>query len=346
MSTLRQQIAQMLVMGFSGTALTDENPVKYWLSEEGIGGVILFDRMLNQPDEPKNLVDKAQIKTLTCALKEAACDRALPPFIAIDYEGGEVDRLQWIEGCPKTLRPADLAQLTPHHLWEKTSEMAGALRELGFNLNFAPVVDLAVNTKAGIIGKRGRSFTAIPEKMAELASLFVEAFFEEGILCCYKHFPGHGSASGDTHLGFVDVTETFSVDELIPYRRLLQEHPVPVMVMTAHVINRQLDPSGMPATLSTPILTNLLRHEIGFEGVVVSDDVQMRALSAHYPLEEILARTIQAGADMIIFGNQWGNHTAPEVIDMIEKLVLSGQISSSRIEEAYGRIVRLKSSML
>ena len=113
-------------------------------------------------------------------------------------------------------------------------------------------------------------------------------FSRYGIACFYKHFPGHGSAVGDTHEGFVDVTDTFQSDELIPYYHLLQDVYKPVMVMTAHVVNRQLDSQGLPATLSHEILTGLLRNTMGYDGVIISDDLQMQAISNHYSLEESL----------------------------------------------------------
>ena len=118
------------------------------------------------------------------------------------------------------------------------------------------------------------------------------------------------------------------------------------MVMTAHVINRQLDDTGLPATLSYPILTGLLRREMGFDGVIVSDDLQMQAISNHYPLDEVLCMTINAGADLLIFGNQLGHHTPTEVIDQIERLVHQGAIELERIEKAYQRILRLKQAQM
>ena len=221
--------------------------------------------------------------------------------------------------------------------------MASTLHELGFNLNFAPVVDLNLNEEQGIIGKLHRSYSADPKHVIRAAAQFVKAFNEYGISCAYKHFPGHGSAIGDTHLGFVDVTDHYQPSELLPYAALLNDTLLPpAMVMTAHVINRQLDASGMPATLSYPIITDLLRREIGFKGVIISDDLQMQAISDHYTLEESLRLTINAGADMVIFGNQLGRHTATEIIDCIEHLVQSGAINLSRIEEAYQRILYLK----
>jgi beta-N-acetylhexosaminidase len=175
-----------------------------------------------------------------------------------------------------------------------------------------------------------------------MARKFVDVFQRHGIACCYKHFPGHGSALDDTHKGFVDVTNTFKEEELIPYYQLVRDVYKPTMIMTAHVVNKHLDRQGLPATLSHEILTGLLRKQMGYDGVIISDDLQMQAISDHYSLEDALCLTINAGADMIIFANQIDKITAPEVIEVIERLVLEQKIELQRIEDAYRRISRFK----
>ncbi|HBC0466244.1 TPA: glycoside hydrolase family 3 protein [Legionella pneumophila] len=351
MITIRNKIGQMLIMGFHGSELHDNSPVAQWLSNDGLGGVLLFDKDLSTGIYGKNLRNQAQIRQLIRQLNRYATmlsgfNDNLPLFTAIDYEGGMVDRLSKIEGCTPTMKARELAKLSSDDFDEEVTQMAMTLKSLGFNLNFAPVVDLNLNDCAGIIGNLGRSFSTNPEVIIRLARQFVDVFSRYGIACAYKHFPGHGSANGDTHEGFVDVTDTFQTDELMPYRSLLKDLTNPVMVMTAHVINKHLDSKGLPATLSYDILTLLLRQSIGYDGVIISDDLQMHAIANHYSLEEALCLTINAGADMVIFANQLGTITAPEVIDVIEKLVIDKQISSQRIDEAYRRIVRLKQQII
>ncbi len=347
MSYLRQKIGQMLIMGFSGCEINQHSPVVKWLQEDGLGGVLLFDVDCETQTHGKNLKSREQIIQLTTQLNHYADfsqgeSRRLPLFIGIDYEGGAVDRLSNIPGCMKTMKAKDQALLPDEALYLEAEKMAATLKDLGFNLNFAPVVDLNLNTKQGIIGKLGRSFSVQPTDVIRVAKQFVTAFSHYGIACAYKHFPGHGSASGDSHQGFVDVTEQYEIDELIPYRALLNDTSLPVMVMTAHVINRRLDDSGVPATLSYAILTELLRRQMGFDGVIVSDDLQMQAISNHYSLDEALCLTINAGADMLIIANQLGNNTATEAVNHIEQLVRCGAIEEERIEQAYRRIARLK----
>lgn len=351
MITLRHKIGQMLVMGFDGCEVHENSPVAQWLSNDSLGGVLLFDKDLSTNQYGKNLKTQAQIKQLIrqlnyYAAKSVAYIDQNPLLVAVDYEGGAVDRLTRIDGCRPTITPKKLASLNAADFAEEAGKMALTLKSLGFNLNFAPVVDLDLNDQQGIIGALNRSFSSNPDLVVSTARRFVEVFSQYGLACCYKHFPGHGSATGDTHEGFVDVTDTFNMDELVPYRALLQETDKPVMVMTAHVINKHLDSKGLPATLSYEILTGLLRDSMGFDGVIISDDLQMQAISKHYSLEESLCLTINAGADMVIFGNQLGTHSAPQIIDCIEQLVVQHKINPARIDEAYKRVVCLKQQML
>lgn len=346
MITLRNKIGQMLIMGFNGCELNGHSPVAQWLSNDGLGGVLLFDKDLHTDLYGKNLKNQAQIKHLNHQLDNYAAQNAraqdIPLIKALDYEGGAVDRLTKVPDCMTTIAAADQAKLPVDALVEEVSQMAATLKSLGFNLNFAPVVDLNLNEQEGIIGRLNRSFSADPEVVSQVAGQFVEIFSRYGIACAYKHFPGHGSAVGDTHEGFVDITETFKTEELEPYRQLLRDVYKPVMVMTAHVVNKNLDATGLPATLSHKILTGLLRESIGYDGVIISDDLQMQAISKHYSLEDALCLTINAGADMMIFANQLGTITAPQVIDIVEQLVLTNKIDVQRIDDAYRRIMRLK----
>jgi len=343
---LRQKIAQMLVLGFSGCEIDNDSLVVKWIRDLGLGGVILFDFDLKTKTYGKNIKNREQIKRLTAKLANYTHNDGHPLFIAIDYEGGAVDRLKKIDEVMITMKAFDQALLSDDDLSYEAGKMASLLKELGFNVNFAPIVDLNLNSEQGIIGKLGRSFSNDPYEVIRAAKLFVQAFNNYGIACSYKHFPGHGSASGDTHEGFVDVSESFDPKELIPYEILLKDSTLPPsMVMTAHVINRQLDNSGLPATLSHEIITGILRKKIGFNGLVISDDLQMQAIANHYSVDEALSLTINAGADLVIFGNQLGDITATEVVDRIEKLVETGKIPISRIEDAYNRVVKFKEEL-
>lgn len=346
MTTLRQKIGQMLVMGFDGTRIEPGSEIWQWLSRDGLGGVLLCDYDIGKRRCGRNLVDVLQIQDLTQQLQDRAkaFNEELPLFIAIDYEGGSIDALKKIDDCMPTFSATQFARLPEKEQALQADLMAETLKILGFNVNFAPVVDLNLNDRQGIIGKLDRSYSADPREVIRHASTFVKGFTDYDILCCYKHFPGHGSATGDTHEGFVDVSDTFQASELEPYAVLLKNQPF-AMVMTAHVINRKLDPQGLPATLSHSILTGLLREKMGFEGLIISDDLQMQAITNHYKLNDSLALTINAGADMIIFANQFASITPTEIIDRIEGLILERIVSASRIEQAFQRIKRVKQTI-
>lgn len=345
---LRSKIGQMLIMGFDGTMVTEQSPIVQAMLSDSIGGVILFDYHYQLKQYGKNIISPQQVQHLNHTLHRYNQQRTdLPLLIAVDYEGGHVNRLKSDYGFPETVSAAEVGQMSLAKAGQIAQSMAETLKANGFNLNFVPTLDVNVNPDNPIIGQLERSFSADPQQVAAYAQIYVHELQQAGIQCAYKHFPGHGSSTGDSHLGFVDVTDTWQAYELEPYRTLFLKPPVWGMVMTAHIVNRQLDPAGLPATLSQPILTGLLRQQLQFEGVIVSDDLQMKAISDHYSLKDTLTLSINAGVDMLIVGNQLATkpQSATEIIDCIEDLVNAGQIEKARIENAYERIVRLKRAM-
>jgi beta-N-acetylhexosaminidase len=266
-----------------------------------------------------------------------------PLLIAIDQEGGRVNRLKEKFGFPPTVSAQSLgAANDPGATRRQAEQTATTLARLGINLNFAPVVDLNTNPENPVIGKLERSFSADSATVTWQAQVWIEAHHQHGILCALKHFPGHGSSRADSHLGFVDVTETWTRAELEPYRQLIQAGLADV-IMTAHIFNAKLDPN-VPATLSRPVLTGILRGELGYQGVVVSDDMQMKAISAHYGLESAIQQAVNAGVDILVFGNNslFDPEIAQKAISILRQSVKEGIISQGRIEESYQRIVRLK----
>lgn len=350
MISLRNKIGQMLMMGFSGTEVNEQSAVVRWLENDGLGGVLLFDFDVQSRQYGKNLLNQNQVRQLIAQLNHyhemaAAPADVLPLLAAIDYEGGAVDRLSHIEGLMETMPASKQAMLSEESFTEEIRQMAATLKSVGFNLNFAPVLDLDLNKNSGVIGRLNRSFSDDPEVVSRLARRFIDLFNQQGIACVGKHFPGHGSAEGDSHEDAVDVSHTFLRKELTPYQQLINGAHPPAMIMTAHVINRQLDESGLPASLSYKILTGLLREQYGFDGVIISDDLQMPAIARYFSLEDSLTLTINAGTDMLIFANQLGFVSATEIIDCIEGLVRQERVAVERIDEAYSRVVRLKRAL-
>ena len=340
--TLEQQVGQMLMVGFRGVTL--DEPAAQLLRDIAPGGVILYDRDGPSGGEvARNITDPEQLRALTARLQDTA---AIPYFIAIDAEGGYVNRLKEKYGFGvKAPTALELGRQSPANTAAVAGALAEELRAAGINWNLAPVVDVNIDPSSPAIGKWERSFSADPAAVAAHAGAFIDAHRERGVITALKHFPGHGSAGGDTHLGVTDVTDTYQRDaELAPYSALIGEgYGGPVM--TAHIVNRELDPAGRPATLSADIMTGLLRAELGFDGVVVSDDMQMGAIVAEYGLGEAAVAAVNAGVDIVLLANQQGDYDPAQVYqvrDALAAAVAEGTIPQARIDDANDRIRRLK----
>jgi beta-N-acetylhexosaminidase len=338
---LREKIGQMLLVGFRGLAVSDDHPLARDLALGNVGGVILFDQDMADPALPaRNIQSPAQVRALVESLQRRA--RA-PLWVAIDQEGGRVNRLKPAYGFPETPSHEEMGRINrPGQTFASAESIARTLADLGINLNLAPVVDLDAGRENPVIGGKGRSFSADPEIVARHAIEFARAHRRHGILTCAKHFPGHGSARGDTHRGWVDVTQDWTERELIPFQRLI-EAVLCDAVMTAHVFNAQLD-AERPATLSHRVLRGLLRRRLGFNGVIFSDDMEMKAIAQGYSLEESVRLGIQAGLDVLCFGNNlnFDPEIGAKAAGIILGLVEAGDIPESRIDDSFRRVQRLK----
>ena len=289
--SLDVKIGQMLMVGFRGLAVDENHPIARDIRERHLGGVVLFDFDVPDRSPVRNITSPGQLRALTASLQSLS---DIPLFVAVDGEGGQVWRLQERFGFPPTLSARCLGRMNDlSRTYGYAAAMAKTLAEAGINLNLAPVVDLDVNPDNPVIGKLGRSFSADPETVTENARAFIRAHHDRGILCVLKHFPGHGSSSADSHLGMADVTNTWTQAELIPYRILAGEGFADA-VMTAHVFNARLD-RDEPATFSRPVVTGLLRDDLGYDGVVISDDLQMRAVSDRCGFETAVEKAVAAG---------------------------------------------------
>jgi beta-N-acetylhexosaminidase len=352
--SLRDKIGQMLIVGFDGKKVDVHSKIVKAIQKNNLGGVLLFDFDFHTKMYDKNIESPQQVKRLNRDLQYFTVQGnnryhrpQLPLIISVDYEGGKVNRLDERYGFPPTLSAAKAGTLPFKEVRHASQSMTQTLKAAGFNLNFAPVLDVNVNPENPVIGKKERSFSDDPKAVSDYANVYSKQYRHGHIQCAYKHFPGHGSSTQDSHLGFVDVSNTWQPYELEPYQHLNTKEACG-MVMSAHIVNRQLDSSGLPATLSYKILTELLRNQLHFNGVIVTDDMQMKAISDHYGLEQALVLSINAGADMLIFGNNL--NVAPQdpeqLIDIIEAKVRTGEINRNRIDEAYRRIVALKKSIV
>ncbi len=338
--TLREQAGQLLMVGFRGLEAGPGSPIIRAVRTGSVGGVVLFDRDALLKSVRRNIRSPLQVRRLIRSLQQAA---AIPLLVAVDQEGGQVARLKEKHGFPATvsarsLGAADDPALTRRHATATATTLAAS----GFTMNFAPLVDLDSYPENPIIGKFARSFSPDPAVVVRHALEVIAAHREHGIRCCLKHFPGHGSSRGDSHLGFTDVSETWQPLELEPFRRIIAAGRAEA-VMTAHIFNRHLDPE-FPATLSAATIDGILRRDLGFRGAVVSDDLDMKAVSAEYDRERALELALNAGNDILLIANNldYDEGVAERTLDLILGLVSTGRVSRSRVSEACRRVLELK----
>lgn len=340
--SLEQKIGQLFLIGFAGDTLAPDHPITADLTERNLGGVILFDRLLAAGKHTNNIVNGEQLKQLTGSLQTYAQGSLL---IAVDQEGGKVSRFNEERGFPVTPPPWELGADSTLQLTAKSArQTARMLKEAGIILNLAPVVDLNVYPKNPIIGKYGRSFSSSVDDVIAHAAVWIKAHRAQGVLSCLKHFPGHGSSRADSHLGFVNITETWKEIELFPYQQLVNAGLVDA-IMLGHLFHRTFD-EHYPMTMSRPTIENRIRRQLGFNGPVISDDMQMKAITDHYGLEEACCRALSAGVDLIIIGNNLEHDPLilPKIINAIMVGVEKKTVKEERIEEAWNRIQTFKQS--
>jgi len=342
--TIRKIIGQMLIVGFRGTLAPENSYIAQTIENLNLGGVILFDYDVPSGTKGRNITSPAQTKKLVAEL--ASYSTSTPLIISVDAEGGAVNRLKPAYGfadipSPKTLGKKPIAETK-----SAADALGKELADLGLNFDFAPVVDLNVNPQNPVIGKLGRSFGADPNIVISRATVFIEELRKYGILTSLKHFPGHGSSTADSHLGIVDVTNTYEQKELEPFQTLIAEGNADA-VMVAHIFNRNIDPD-YPASLSSVFIQNELRGQLGFKGAVISDDMDMGAIRKYYGFADAIVRAVLAGNDMLIISNNGTtyNEASPqEAVDAIWNAVKNSVIPLSQIEASAKRIEALKAKI-
>ena len=331
--SLEQLAGSMILTGFSGRSVDDPGfeRVEAQLAQGHIAGVIFFG---------SNIASVEAVPALTSALRAATGPGGPLPLLAVDEEGGLVQRLK----SPRTARPLTLAQAPLAERNTAFAQIAQSVASAGFTLNLAPVVDLH-DPSAPAIGRLGRSFSADPDAVAAMAGAFIDAHHAQGLATALKHFPGHGSARHDSHDGFVDITDTWQPDELQPFFTLIRSRKVDA-IMTAHVFHADFDRSH-PATLSQPVITDLLRGMLGFDGVVISDDLTMKAIDESYSLEDAVLLAVDAGVDLLLTGN-----FEPDTLDQAEAIrgilveaVKTGRLTRNRLQESHDRILALRQGL-
>lgn len=328
--TLEQKVGQLIMIAFQGTQASDM--ARYMIAERHVGGVLLFRG---------NLVSPAQVAALTRELQEVALTAppGLPLFIAIDHEGGIVQRI--VDGV--TPLPGNMALGAT---WSEDDVRASAaiaateLLAMGVNMNLAPVVDVNNNARNPVIGVR--SFGSLPEQVARWGAITLQTFQERGLVATAKHFPGHGDTAVDSHIALPAIEHGIArleAVELLPFRTAIQAGVD--AIMTAHVTFPALDPHpGLPATLSPRVVSGLLRQKLGFQGLIITDDLEMGAIVEQYSVPVAAVMALKAGADILLF--RYNHDYQAQAIDAILAAVRSGEIPLERIEQSVERIVQVK----
>jgi beta-N-acetylhexosaminidase len=338
--SLEQMAGQMIVMGFQGDGAGDVSvrAVAGMIERSEIGGVLYLRG---------NVASLRAVGEMNALFAAAAPDAALPPLIALDQEGGQVERLTrdvGFEELPSAERIAagnSTAQAEAIY-----AGLAERLAALGFNVNFGPVVDVNTNPDNPIIARYGRAFSPDPDAVSRYAAAFIDAHHRAGLLTALKHFPGHGSSTGDSHEGFVDITDTWSESELEPFRALIAAGEAD-MVMTGHLVRRSSGDGELPASLSVAAIDGELRGRLGFEGVVVSDDMEMGAIKDHFSRAEAVLAAVRAGTDILLSSAAADPEIGPagEIRAILVAEAGRDPAFRVRIEESYARILALKARL-
>ncbi|HEU4783572.1 MAG TPA: glycoside hydrolase family 3 N-terminal domain-containing protein [Ktedonobacterales bacterium] len=322
--TLDQEIGQMIMLGFLDTQMSPT--LAYTIKQFHLGSVVLY---------AWNITGADQVKQLTAQMQSQA---DLPLFVATDQEGGSVNRLQAVDG-PLPGAWAMGANGATAYAQQRGEYDAQQLYNLGINVNFAPVVDVA-NTSGGDLG--GRTFGTTADQVTRLAGAYLNGLQSSGhVVGTLKHFPGLGDVPTDPHASLYTLDRSKTDLERIdwaPYKALIATGQVQ-MIMSTHVVLSAIDPTR-PASLSEPVLTGILRDELGYQGVIVTDGIYMGALTSHYSFDQIILDSVKAGNDIIC--STYSIASTAETVRVLKDAVQSGDISKSRIDDSVRRILLLK----
>ena len=319
------KVGQLLMIGIHGKTLNDD--AKFMLNEYRVGGIILFDR---------NMESKDQVKSLITDINKTGKSAGLTPlFIGIDQEGGAVARM---EDQLIKVPPAEELGKEPIEQAVSLAKQSGTeLKDLGFNINFAPVADLGLTY--------GRSFSTNPDDVVRYASAVGKAYDEAGLWYSYKHFPGIGKTDVDLHAdtSVVPVSkETLLNEDTKVFVDLIkQSKPNSYAIMVSHAMYPQIDPDH-PSSLSKAIITDWLRKDMGYNGVVVTDDMDMGALAKHYTFGDMAVQSILAGSDILLVCHEYEH--MQEAYNGLMKAVKDGRISKARLDKSVKRILLMKMS--
>ena len=338
--TLNQIIGQLIIAGFRSNSISNRSSIYNYIKKYNLSGVILYDEDLKKTGlGTRNIESPSQLKKLISSLQSIS---KTPLFISIDQEGGHVNRLKTDYGFPEFPSWKHIGLLDNSLITEEFAiSVSNTLNEVGINLNFAPVLDLDYGDET-YIGKLERANSRDPKKVIKHSRIFIQILRDNKIISCGKHFPGQGSGKGDTHNGFIDISKTWSVADLLPFAEMIESNHLD-MIMISHVQNNMFD-SKYPSSLSKETITNCLRNDLNFKGVIICDDPSMKAISNHYELEEMFALMINAGIDLFCLGNNldYDINYIPKAISAISRIIENDKVSIDRLNHSIKRINNLK----
>lgn len=324
--SIEEKVGQMLMMGFSGKE--PDYYIKRMIKLRHIGGVILFSENIDNPRQLVNLNNSLQNLAMSQSPK-------IPLFIAIDQEGGEVVRIsEGVTVFPDAYLIGQTEDSTYAYL--AASDTAEELKAMGVNVNLAPVLDISSNSSI----MKKRSFGSSPRLVADMGAKTIEGYQSHGIMACAKHFPGIGQATIDPHDqgSTIEISrESMEENELFPFKEAIANNVG--MMMISHLKYSSLN-SDLPATLSSEVQANLLRKELGYNGIIITDDMQMGAITKNYPLSEDCLKAILAGSDIVLV--PYEPERQKEVYEKILDAARKGKLSESRINDSVGRILEAK----
>ena len=324
--TLEEKIGQMVIIGLDGYSV-NENTIDM-IQNKKVGGFILFK---------KNVGDTGQLLNLINSLKENNSNNKIPLFISIDEEGGKVSRVpDEFKNIPTN---REIGKINNKNFsYEIGNILAMQLNAFGINMDFAPVLDVNTNPNNPIIGNR--SFGNDPNIVSDLGIATMKGIKDKGVIPVVKHFPGHGDTSVDSHLGLPSIEnnlDRLNKVELVPFKNAIKDGADVVMV--AHILMAKLDPD-YPASMSKKVISDILRDDLNFDGVVITDDMTMGAIMKNYNIEDAAIKSVNAGSDIILVCHN--NDNQVNVINYLQKAVKDGEISEERIDKSVYRILKLK----
>lgn len=320
---IRRKVGQMFMVGFEGNKVTEN--LKKLITEYYVGGVILFERNIESPTQIAELTNEIQ-----------SLNPKTPLFIAVDQEGGRVRRLHepfTDFGSAQQFTKTN----SPKLCFDAAFAMAKELRAVGINYNLAPVIDINSNPQNPVIGDR--AFGSDPETVTKIASGFIRGLQRGGVVACAKHFPGHGDTTTDSHLELPKVEhslERLKSFEWVPFERMIKNGVE--SIMTAHILNPHLDPE-LPATLSKKTI-QFLRNDLRFNRMLITDDLEMKAISDHFSIEDATRKAVDADTDIILICNTYEKQVA--AIETVLRGVLEIKIPVKRIEDSSERITKVR----